>query len=363
MNHTFLPYSVTRLVPCFVTPCLMVPCLRIFCLVMLCCVPSTYGTQHKDADTKNPLNVEQTAAQPAMTKNAIKALSVTDYENQLVALRKPARRIIALAPHIVENLFSAGLGDKVIGVVDHSDYPDAAQNLPRIGSATGISLEKIIALKPDLVIYWRGGSDTKLADRLTRLGIPVYADNPRTLADISRSIRDFATLGGTTPTANARLTAFETTLQTLNAQRAMNINRVSVFYQIGHQPLRTLNGQHFVTDVITLCGGRNIFAHEDSIAPIVSLEALLAADPDIILVGTHDLAALQPPPRWLTLKSLWATQEKQYHAINPDWLHRPTLRTGLAAKAVCQHIQKATQKASSKTSLKPKPKPKPNPTA
>lgn len=272
---------------------------------------------------------------------------VVDYQNNKITLAKPATRIIALAPHIVENIFSAGLGDKLLGVVDHSDYPESAKSLMRIGSSAGVSLEKILSLKPDLVIHWRGGSDPKIMRRLIQLGIPVYADDPQTLSDISRSIMDYATLGDTTEHAQKQLATFNSTLEALKLKHHPQHTQrqaLKVFHQIWHQPLRTLNGQHFVTDVIELCGGENIFAEEESIAPIVSLEALIAENPDVILIGTKNFDALQPPPRWLTMAELWATQQRQHYAINPDWLHRPTLRTALAAEAICRHFQNATPK-------------------
>lgn len=279
-------------------------------------------------------------------------IETTDYQNRTVRLQKPAKRIIALAPHIVENLFSAGLGDSIVGAVEHSDFPEAAKRLPRVGSAAGVSLEKIIALKPDLVIYWHGGSDSKIMERISTLGIPVYADSPRRLKDISRSILDFATLGNTKESAQQQIAAFKQTLKQLKKPNQdlepTNASRkappLQVFYQIGHQPLRTLNGQHYVSDVIRLCGGQNIFADAEQIAPVVSLEALMRRNPDVILIGTQDFKALTPAPRWLGIEHLWAVKHNQFHSINPDWLHRPTLRTAKAAQHVCQHLQLAKAK-------------------
>jgi iron complex transport system substrate-binding protein len=266
--------------------------------------------------------------------------TATDYRGQTITLEQPTQRIIALAPHIVENLFSAGLGDRIIGTVEHADFPETAKKITSIGTASGMSIEKILALKPDLVISWLGGGQQRIQEKITRFGIPVYADDPRQLADIARSIKDFAALGDTLALAKPRVTEFSQTIEHLG-QTASQKPPLKVFYQIGHQPLRTLNGEHLVSDIISRCGGRNIFAAEQNIAPVVSFEALINRDPDVIFVGTKNFSALSPPPRWLKMHTLWATHKKQYHALNPDWLHRATLRTADGAKAVCHYLSES----------------------
>lgn len=283
---------------------------------------------------------------PALGVGVGQQYSVTDYANQTVTLNAPAQRIIALAPHIVENLFSAGLGNQIVGVVDHSDYPESAKALPNIGSAAGISVEKILALQPDLIIYWQGGGNWRAIKRLQQLGLTIYADAPKTLADIERSITDFSVLGASQSTARDNLSNFSRKLEHLqeDLQEARRPGPpVTVFYQIWHQPLRTLSGDHFVSDVIRLCGGRNIFADADTIAPIVSLEGLISENPEVILIGTKNFATLSPPPKWLTLSKLWAIQHNQFYQVNPDWMHRPTLRTAKGAEIICQRLKTAQQ--------------------
>ncbi len=128
---------------------------------------------------------------------AAASVSVTDYTGHTVELAHPAKRIVALTPHIVENLFTAGLSGRLVGAVDHSNYPPAAKKIPRVGNYKNPSLEAIVAKRPDLVVAWASGGTRDLVRRLRELGIAVYVDDPTSLSDIARSIRDLGVLGGT----------------------------------------------------------------------------------------------------------------------------------------------------------------------
>ena len=122
------------------------------------------------------------------------SIQVTDYTGQVLELNNPAQRIISLAPHAVENIFSAGAGDKLVGVMAYSNFPDAAKTLPIIGSYESINFEKIIELNPDLIIAWESGNSDTSIKRLQELGFTVYIDHPTSLKDVAKSIRDIGIL-------------------------------------------------------------------------------------------------------------------------------------------------------------------------
>ncbi|MBT8148390.1 MAG: cobalamin-binding protein, partial [Gammaproteobacteria bacterium] len=281
-------------------------------------------------------------------------------------LSTPAKRIVALSPHIVENLFSAGLGEKIVASVSYADYPAAAKNIPRIGGFSNFSVESIIAHQPDLVIGWASGfaGFAALRERLEQLGIAVYVDDPRSPHDIPRSIADFAQLGGSDKNWQAAVAQYTAQLQQLQQHPAVpNANvdsatatdrvraktqtlmdtEVSVFYEIWHRPLQTLNGEHIVSELIQLCGGRNIFADAAVIAPNINVESLLAADPDVIIASASD----NKRPLWLEQWQQWpalrAVQSQHIYFIPGDLLSRHSLRIAEGAAMLCEYIDRVRQ--------------------
>lgn len=257
-----------------------------------------------------------------------------------VVLAGPAQRVVALAPHIVENLFIAGAGDRVVGAVGYSNYPAAAKAIPRVGSYSNFSVEAIAALKPDLVIGWSTGHRDfgSVRRQLQALGIPVYVDEPRRLADVATSLRVYGQLTGSGAVANAEARAFEEQLQAL---RRVNQGQdaVTVFYQIWHRPLQTLNGEHIVSDLIELCGGVNVFADAETLAPRISVEAVLARDPEVIIAS--GMAASRPEwlDDWRGWSSLRAVRGSHLYFIPPDWLQRHTPRLLRGAEMMCEQLR------------------------
>ena len=157
------------------------------------------------------------------------AVTVEDFAGRAVSLAQPAQRIVALSPHIVENLFSAGAGDKVVGVVSYSNYPPEASEIPEIGSYNAYSLEQILALRPDLVIMWESGNGIGTLSQLERLGIPVYVSELRRLTDIPLTIRRLAKLAGGVALINVGA-ATETEMKEKKArvEDALNATRAAV---------------------------------------------------------------------------------------------------------------------------------------
>lgn len=273
---------------------------------------------------------------------AAAAITVTDGWGRTVRLAEPAQRIIAVAPSLVENAYAAGIGDKLVGAGAYSNYPPQARKLPRVGSAKNINMEAIIALSPDLVVVWssgQGASRTTL-NRLHRLRIPVYVASPDKLTDIANVIVDLGTLGGRPAHARRVAARFRARLAALRARYA-DRETVSVFYQVWNKPLLTLSGDQFVGAVIRLCGGRNVFAGLDAVAPRVSLEAVLARNPEAIVAS----GSRAGPPKWLNDWKQWpglqAVKQDNLYAIPSDLIQRPTLRILEGAQRLCHKLQEA----------------------
>jgi len=290
-----------------------------------------------------PLRVLTALILPALlasTPVSAQTVSVEDFAGRTVTLAAPARRIVTLAPHSAENLFSAGAGDRLVGVVEFSNYPPEASNLPIVGSYNAYSVEAIASLRPDLVVMWGSGNGMQTLERLEPLGVPVYVSEPRQLGDIPRVIRQLGLLAGTADRAEPEALRIERTLAELRAHYSTE-PAVSVFYEIWNQPLQTVNGQHLISQVIALCGGSNVFAGATPLAPQVSVESVLGARPQAIIASGMGEARPEWLEEWRAYPTLPAVRDGALFFIDPDHLQRPTARVLLGAQALCEQLQSA----------------------
>jgi iron complex transport system substrate-binding protein len=239
-----------------------------------------------DSTMKRTILTAALAAQLLVPISGHSAITVRDDDGAEVTVAKPAQRVISLAPHITELLFAAGGGSQVVGVVSYSDFPEEAKKIPQIGSNRELDLERIIALKPDLIVVWRHGSPDRQIEMVRKLGVPIFHSEPQHLEDIADNVAKLGQLMGTDaiakPTA-ARLRTQLTDLRTRYAHRSV----VRSFYQVWDHPLYTLNGKQIVSDALRLCGGENVFAALAVTAPVVSVEAVLQENPEAIF-GTAE---------------------------------------------------------------------------
>ena len=265
------------------------------------------------------------------------AITVQDFSGREVTLDQPAKRIVALAPHIVENLYSAGAGDKLVGVVSYSDFPDEAKNVPEVGTYNAFSLEQVLALNPDLVVMWGSGNGMQTLSTFEALGIPVYVSELRQLSDVPKSIRNLSQLAGTPAIGEAEASRIETELNALH-RRYGEKRSLSVLYQIWNDPLQTVNGEHLISEIISLCGGYNIFGDARSLAPRVSIESVLLRDPDAIVASGMGEARPEWLDQWRAYPSLTAVADEALFFVNPDHLQRPSARIVLGAQSLCQQL-------------------------
>lgn len=244
-----------------------------------------------------------------------------------------ASRIITLAPHIGELVAAVGAAPRIVAVSRFTDYPPQLTTRAIIGDSAKLDVERIVALKPDLVIAWLSGNSPAEIARLERLGFAVFVTESRRLADVPRALRELGALIDANGAAPAR--AFEATIARYRKQQRKP--RVSVFYQLWPQPLITINGKHWVSDVISLCGGDNIFAALAPLAPTVSLEAILHENPNVILAG----GTSEQLNGWRRFPLLDAVKRNALYSVAADDLHRPTPRLLNAVDSVCRTLDQA----------------------
>ena len=267
---------------------------------------------------------------------AVFAAPVTDDRGNTFDSSVKPKRIAALSPHLAELVYAAGAGSQLAAVVRYSDYPEAAKRVPQIGDASRVDMERLLALGPDLVLGWKSGNPAPELARIEALGFPLFVTEPRRLTDIARILRTVGALAGTSAAAETAATAVEHELELLRRQYA-DRPVVRVFYEIWHRPLLTVNGDHIISDVLALCGGRNVFADARLLTPAVSLEAVLAARPDVILGGSSANAPGDLAREWSGAR-IAALRDLPTRYVAPDLIQRQTPRMVAGARVICEHL-------------------------
>lgn len=265
---------------------------------------------------------------------------IKDDSGREVRLARPAQRIVALAPHIAETLFAAGAGDKLVGTVDYSDYPPAARQVRRVGGYSRIDLEAVVALKPDVVVVWESGNNMTQADKLRALGLTVFVSQPNHMDDIADQVERYGQLAGTEAVASAEARRFRERLAALRAANAGK-PKVRTFYQVWKAPLVTVGGPQIISDAMRICGGDNVFGQLDQMAPRVSLEAVIEADPEAIVATGMGDAKPEWLDDWRQWKRMTAVQRGNLFHINPDIMQRHTPRILDGTAKLCDHLDVA----------------------
>jgi len=267
-------------------------------------------------------------------------IALQDAAGAWARLAQPAGRIVSLAPHATELLFAAGAGDRVVAVVQYSDFPPAARLLPRVGSGLNPDIEQIVASRPDLIVGWQSGNSGPAVARLRDLGLPVYLTEPRRLDDIAREIERLGQLAGTMDIARSASNAFRVRLAELR-QRYAGGTRQRVFYQLLDPTLLTVNDEHLISDVLHLCSAVNVFGAMSSLVQRVEIESVFALDPDTIIAGGPPVLWEGWRARWQRMPVLRAVQAGQLYRVDADLLHRQTPRVLDGAVQLCDVIDNA----------------------
>ncbi len=276
----------------------------------------------------------------ALTVQAYSVVEVYDDEGTQITLAIPAQRIVSLAPSLTELIYSAGAGENLVGVVEYSDFPAAAKALPIVGRFDLLDIERILELDPDLVVAWQTGNPRSSVNQLRQLGLTVYVAEPRSLAAIPSHIERLAVLVGKELSDLKVIYDFQQKLEALNS-KYRHQSPVTIFYQVWDRPLITAGGNELINDIITLCGGRNIFANIRRVAPKVSREAVLKRNPEVIIASGMDIERPEWLDDWLRWPSLKAVANKNLFFVPPDLLQRHTPRALLGAAQICDQLDQA----------------------
>ena len=267
-------------------------------------------------------------------------VSVVDDSGATLRLAQPARRIVTLAPHLAETVFAAGAGDKLVGTVEFSDFPETVKKLPKVGGYSRLDLEAIAALKPDLIIAWLSGNAAAHVEKLREFGFPVYISQPNRIEDVASEIERIGILAGTGSVGHAAATRFRERLADLQ-KRYSSRPTVRTFYQIWKEPLMTIGGNQIISDVVRLCGGENVFAQLETMAPTVTVEAVIAANPEAILASGMNAARPEWLDDWKHWTSITAVARDNLFFVPPELIQRHTPRLLDGAERLCQQLETA----------------------
>ncbi|MCG8315803.1 MAG: cobalamin-binding protein [Pseudomonadales bacterium] len=268
-------------------------------------------------------------------------IAVTDSFGREIKLASPANKIISLAPHNTETLFYIGAGNRIVGTVHYSDYPEEALKIPRIGGYDKLNLEKIITLKPDLVVAWKSGNDSRGIKRIEQFGIPIFYSDDHSIQGIAETMAALGKLTGLNAQSLALKNEFLSRYQTFIAANKNKVP-IKIYYEVWQSPRYTLGGTHFSAEIFKVCGGKSLFEDVMEKAPIVSLEAIIARNPQIILVGDrHGEQSLKElRNRWQQWPQIDAVKNQHIYYVDADIYTRSSPRALDAIEHLCATLDK-----------------------
>ncbi len=247
------------------------------------------------------------------------------------------QRIVALAPHIVELLFDIGAGQQIVGTVEYADQPKAALDIPRVGSYHGMQVEKLLALNPDLVIAWKSGNAESDIDKMQRLGLNIVFSNPVNIDDVATELRYFGKLTHHQKQAEKVALAYEQRLQKLRSENSTKPS-IAVFYQLWSEPMMTVNGTTWINQLIEVCQGVNVFADNPTPYPKLSIENVIVAQPQLMILPINNAGTPQAVIDWQKWPEIPAVENNKFIHVDADLLHRFTTRMLSGIDDMCKRI-------------------------
>lgn len=247
------------------------------------------------------------------------------------------KRIIALAPHIVETLFDIGAGEQIVGTVEYADYPEAALSIPRIGGYHGMQIEKLLALQPDMILAWRSGNKVSDLEKMEQLGLPVFYSEPHKISDMADEIRYFGKLTQREKAAEKVALKYEKKLAEIKASQA-DKSSLKVFYQLWSEPMMSINKNTWIHQLMTLCRAENVFADSVTDYPQLSVENVMIAQPEVIIIPDEKSKKPQPKINWQQWPEIPAVAKNQLIQVNADLLHRYSTRMLEGVVDMCQKL-------------------------
>jgi len=264
---------------------------------------------------------------------ASEVIELPQSDGSTLKLRSPAKRLVTLSPHLTELVYAAGAGDLVVATVEYSEYPPAAIEIPRVGDAFRIDTERIHLNSPDLILAWETGNPPAALAQLSSLGFAVWIIEIREVEAIARVIQQIGMAADTSALADPVSEDILLQINTLKSQNKAKED-ISYFYQIAAKPLYTINGEHLISRGLKLCGGRNVFSDLPNLAPQVGMEAVLLADPSV-LIGPDIEGASDPLQHWQSWSRMTAVNNGSYMLLPADAISRATPRFIDAVELAC----------------------------
>ena len=249
-----------------------------------------------------------------------------------------ADRIVSLAPNLTELVYTVGAGEQLVGVSAWSDYPRAVLDLPVIGDAFSVDQEQLALAKPDLILVWESGTPAHVVDELRDIGYNVVSIRTRDLDDVADALMQIGELTGHVDEAENAAAGYRDELQILR-DRYQSLPSVRVFYQVAARPLYTINNEHYISELISICGGDNIFNDLSDLAPMVDVEAVVDRDPEVMLATTD--AGDDAFVVWQRWPNIAANQIGSLYLLPADEIGRATTRVIVAGNAMCMALQQA----------------------
>ena len=253
--------------------------------------------------------------------------AVCDQVGRPVKLPVNPLRIVSLAPSITEIIFALGQEQRLKGVTRFSDYPPAAEKLPKVGSYVYLDLERIVALKPDLCIAIKDGNPKAVIDRLESMAIPVYAINPWNLVAVMNTIRGIGEVLGVSEKANHLVQNMQSRLKRVKLLVSKTASRPRVFFQIGISPIVSVGTDTFIHELIVLAGGKNL--SEGSIPyPRFSREQVLGLSPEVLIITSmaRDAIFEKTKAEWNRWNNMPAVRNGRIFMVDSNLFDRPTPR-------------------------------------
>ncbi|MDR7057437.1 vitamin B12 transport system substrate-binding protein [Pseudomonas koreensis] len=253
----------------------------------------------------------------------------------LLALSGPvlaALRVVSLAPSLSEIVVELDSADLLVGVLDAGERPAAIADVPSVGRYGQLDMERLLSLKPDLLLLWPGSVGAGQRDQLKHLNIPTFVAEPHTLTQLAAQIEAIAEQLGRPERGAERAAELRKHLNDLR-QRYRRDEPLRVFYQVWDKPLYTVGGGQIISDALEVCGARNVFADLNLPAPQVSIEAVLQRDPEVIVAG--DQAQLGA---WKAWPQVAAVRQGRLLLVTDKGLERPSGQMISATAKLCQLI-------------------------
>lgn len=259
------------------------------------------------------------------------------------------QRIVSLAPNLTELVYTVGAGKQLVGVSAWSDYPREVLDLPVVGDAFTVDQERLALARPDLLLVWESGTPAHVVDELRGVGYNVVSIRTRELDDVADALLQIGELTGHVREATEAAELYRSELQSLR-DRYQSLPPIRVFYQVAARPLYTVNNEHYISELISVCGGDNIFKDLSELAPTVDVEAVVDRDPEVMLASTD--AGDDAFVEWERWPGMAANTFGNLFLLPADEIGRATTRVIVAGNAMCVALQQARINRASATEAK-----------